>query len=33
MNRATNAVLYPTILQAMVRAVTSSYTLADVAKP
>jgi endoglucanase len=32
-NRSTYAVLYPTILDAMLRAVTSSYTLGDVAKP
>lgn len=32
-NRSSCAVQYPTILQAMMRAVTSSYTLAEVAKP
>jgi endoglucanase len=31
--RSSGAVMYPTILEAMTRAVTSSYTLADVAKP
>jgi endoglucanase len=33
MNRSNNTVQYPTILQAMMRAVTSNYALADVAKP
>jgi len=32
-DRGNNSVLYPTLLEAMQRAVTSSYTLADVAKP
>lgn len=32
-NRATNTVLYPTILEAMIRAISFSYSLADVAKP
>jgi endoglucanase len=32
-NRRTNTVLYPDILEAMIRAVTSGYALADVAKP
>jgi len=32
-SRSDNSVMYPTILDAMKRAVTSSYTLADVAKP
>ncbi len=32
-NRSNNTVSYPTIMQAMTRAVTSSYTLADIAKP
>jgi endoglucanase len=33
LNRSNNTVQYPTILQAMMRAVTSSYSLAEVAKP
>ena len=32
-DRANNTVLYPTLMQALTRAVTSSYALADVAKP
>jgi endoglucanase len=32
-NRNGNSVIHPTILQAMMRAVTSSYSLANVAKP
>jgi endoglucanase len=32
-NRNNNTVAYPTIVNAMVNAVTSTYTLADVAKP
>lgn len=32
-NRTSNTILYPTILEAMIRAVNSSYTLAAVAKP
>lgn len=32
-NRSSGTVLYPTILQAMMRAVTSNYALSDVAKP
>ncbi len=32
-NRSTNAVAFPEILEAMMRAATSTYTLADVAKP
>lgn len=32
-DRSANTVLYPTILQAMTRAITSNYTLADVQKP
>jgi endoglucanase len=31
--RSDNTIMYPAILEAMIRAVTSSYTLADVAKP
>jgi endoglucanase len=33
MSRKDNTVLYPTILEAITRAVTSTYSLADVAKP
>ena len=32
-DRANNTVLYPTVLQALTRAVTSNYALADVSKP
>jgi len=32
-DRSNNTVLYPTLMQALTRAVSSSYTLADVAKP
>jgi len=32
-DRASNTVLYPTLMQALTRAVSSSYALADVAKP
>jgi len=32
-DRANNTVLYPTLMQALTRAVSSSYTLAEVAKP
>jgi endoglucanase len=32
-DRANNTVLYPALMQALTRAVSSSYTLADVAKP
>ena len=32
-DRANNTVLYPAIMQALTRAVSSSYALADVAKP
>jgi hypothetical protein len=33
MSRKDNTVLDPTILEAITRAVTSTYSLADVAKP
>jgi endoglucanase len=33
LDRANNTVLYPTLMQALTRAVSSSYTLADIAKP
>jgi endoglucanase len=33
MNRSNNSVMYATMLEAVMRAVTSSYKLADVAKP
>lgn len=32
-NRTSNTIQYPAIVDAMVRAVTSPYSLADVAKP
>jgi endoglucanase len=32
-NRTSNTIQYPAIVDAMIRAVTSSYSLADVAKP
>jgi hypothetical protein len=32
-DRTNNTVLYPTLMQALTRAVSSSYALGDVAKP